>query len=242
MLAIKLSDALAMNRSSTNAIRFFIDELIPPIIRDSRWFMFPFYWIAYRGKLVKEAMEFKSRIATMTPEEYVHFYESIDTISRNRESDLNARCLEAILGALPGGQVSILDAGCGNGLLLRAIGERYPKAVLYGLDLKAPRTPIPGEFTRGSVDAIPFPDKAFDVVICTHTLEHCLHLERAVQELARVGRSELIIVVPKQRPYYYTVDEHVQFFFYREQLTTAVGLSRHECRALGGDWYYRGQL
>jgi ubiquinone/menaquinone biosynthesis C-methylase UbiE len=114
--------------------------------------------------------------------------------------------------------------------------------VLYGLDLKAPRTPIPGEFTRGSVDAIPFPDKAFDVVICTHTLEHCLHLERAVQELARVGRSELIIVVPKQRPYYYTVDEHVQFFFYREQLTTAVGLTRHECRALGGDWYYRGQL
>jgi len=116
VLAIKLSDALAMNRSSTNAIRFFIDELIPPIIRDSRWFMFPFYWFAYRGKLVKEAMEFKSRIAAMTPEEYVHFYESIDTISRNRESDLNARCLEAILGALPGGQVSILDAGCGNGL------------------------------------------------------------------------------------------------------------------------------
>jgi hypothetical protein len=78
-----------MNRSSTNAIRFCIDQLIPPIIRDARWFMFPFYWFAYRGKLVKEAMEFKFRIATMTPEEYVHFYESIDTISRNRESDLN---------------------------------------------------------------------------------------------------------------------------------------------------------
>ena len=40
-----------------------MDELIPPIIRDSRWFMFPIYWFAYRGKLVKEAMEFKSRIA-----------------------------------------------------------------------------------------------------------------------------------------------------------------------------------
>ena len=138
-----------MNRSATNAIRFCIDELIPPIIRDARWFMFPFYWFAYRGKLVREAMEFKSRIATMTPEEYVHFYECIDTISRNRESDLNNRCLKAILDALPGGQVRILDAGCGNGFLLRAIGERNPKAVLYGLDLKAPREPIPGEFTRG---------------------------------------------------------------------------------------------
>ena len=50
-----------------------IDEFIPPIIHDSKWFMLPFYWFAYRGKLVKEAMEFKSRIASMTPEEYVPF-------------------------------------------------------------------------------------------------------------------------------------------------------------------------
>jgi ubiquinone/menaquinone biosynthesis C-methylase UbiE len=144
--------------------------------------------------------------------------------------------------ALPGGQVSILDAGCGNVFLLRAIGERYPKAMLYGLDLKAPRKPIPGKFTRGSVNDIPYPDKAFDVVISTHTLGHCLHLERAVQELMRVGRSELIIVVPKQRSYYYTVDERIQFFFYRDQLTAAMRLPRHKCAALGGDWFYRGQL
>jgi ubiquinone/menaquinone biosynthesis C-methylase UbiE len=149
--------------------------------------------------------------------------------------------LIAVLGTLPSGQVSILDAGCGNGFPLGAIGERHPKAVLYGLDLKVPAKPKPGEFARGSVDAIPI-SKAFDVVICTHALQHCLHLERTVQELTRIGRSELIIVVPKQRPYYYTVDEHVQFFFYREQLTAVMGLPRHECAALGGDWFYRGQL
>jgi hypothetical protein len=55
-------------------------------------------------------MEFKSRIATMTPGEYAHFYESINTISRNRESDLNTRCLKAVLDALLGGQIRILDA------------------------------------------------------------------------------------------------------------------------------------
>jgi ubiquinone/menaquinone biosynthesis C-methylase UbiE len=231
-----------MNRSLTNLIRFFMDECIPPIIRDSKWFMFPFFWLGYRGKLVEEAMEFKSRVASMTPEEYAHFYESIDTISRNRETDLNSQCLEAILGTIPSGPVKILDAGCGNGFLLRAIGKRYPKADLRGLDLKAPGKPIPGAFTRGSIETIPFPDMSFDLVICTHTLEHCLRLERVVQELKRVARSEVIVVVPKQRPYYYTVDEHVQFFFYREQLTTAMGLSRNECRALGGDWFYRGRL
>jgi ubiquinone/menaquinone biosynthesis C-methylase UbiE len=219
-----------------------MDEFMPPIIRDSRWFMFPFFWFAYRGKLIKEAMEFKSRVATMTPQDYAHFYESIDTISRNRETDLNAQCLRTILNKIPDGPVTILDAGCGNGFLLRAIGARYPKADLHGLDIKTPSKRIPGVFTRGSVDAIPFPDKAFDMVICTHTLEHILHLERVVKELKRVGRNILIVVVPKQRPFYYTIDEHVQFFFYREQLTAAIGLQNHECTSLGGDWFYRGRL
>ena len=229
-----------MNRAVTNFIRFLMDELVPPIIRDSKWFMVPFFWLGYRGKLVKEAMAFKSRVATMTLGEYARFYQSIDSISRNRETDLNARCLDAILNALPKGPVNILDAGCGNGFLLRAIRERHSLAQLYGLDVSRSRRPIPGAFVCGSVDAVPFRDNAFDVVICTHTLEHCLHLEKAARELKRVSRSELIVVVPKQRPYYYTVDEHIQFFFYREQLTTALGLPRHECIALGGDWFYRG--
>jgi hypothetical protein len=40
-----------MNRSFTNFIRFLMDELVPPIVRDSKWFMFPFFWFGYRGNL-----------------------------------------------------------------------------------------------------------------------------------------------------------------------------------------------
>jgi ubiquinone/menaquinone biosynthesis C-methylase UbiE len=231
-----------MNRSFTNFIRFLMDELVPPIVRDSKWFMFPFFWFGYRGKFVREVMDFKSRVAAMTPGEYAHFYQSIESISRDRETDLNNQCLEAILGTLPEGPVKILDVGCGNGFLLRAISKRHSVARVYGLDLKCSTQPVPGTFICGSVDAVPFRDKAFDVVICTHTLEHCLYLGRTVRELKRVSRGEIIVVVPKQRPYYYTVDEHVQFFFYREQLTTAIGLAHYECIALGGDWFYRGRL
>jgi ubiquinone/menaquinone biosynthesis C-methylase UbiE len=219
-----------------------MDELVPPIIRDSKWFMFPVFWFAYRGKLVREAMHFKSRVAGMTPAEFTHFYESIETISRRRQTDLNAKCVESILNTLESAPIKILDAGCGNGFLLRVIAERYPNAELHGLDLKPPTNPLPARFTRGSVDALPFSDRSFDVVICTHTLEHCMHLERTVQELKRVAGRVLIVVVPKQRPYYYTVDEHVQFFFYRDQLTSTIGLRQHDCRALGGDWFYRGDL
>jgi ubiquinone/menaquinone biosynthesis C-methylase UbiE len=198
--------------------------------------------VRVQGKFVREVVDFKSRVAAMTPGEYAHFYQSIESISRDRETDLNNQCLEAILGTLPEGPVKILDVGCGNGFLLRAISKRHSVARLYGLDLKCSTQPVPGTFICGSVDAVPFRDKAFDVVICTHTLEHCLYLERTVRELKRVSRGEIIVVVPKQRPYYYTVDEHVQFFFYREQLTTAIGLAHYECIGLGGDWFYRGRL
>ena len=51
-----------MNRGLTNAIRFVMDELIPPFIRDSKVFMYPFYLFAYRGKNIKEVMQFKTKV------------------------------------------------------------------------------------------------------------------------------------------------------------------------------------
>ena len=45
-------EARALNRCFTNAIRLVLDELLLPILRDSRWFMYPFYRIAYRGNNV----------------------------------------------------------------------------------------------------------------------------------------------------------------------------------------------
>ena len=59
-----------MNRNVTNVIRFFMDEWIPAAIRDSRWFMYPFFYLAYRGRNIREVMEFKSRVYSFTPAEY----------------------------------------------------------------------------------------------------------------------------------------------------------------------------
>ena len=70
-----------MNRRLTNAIRFVMDEFFPPVIRDSRWFMYPFYYFAYRGKNIREVMDFKSKVYQFTPEEYASFYQGLNTIS-----------------------------------------------------------------------------------------------------------------------------------------------------------------
>jgi hypothetical protein len=49
-----------MNRRLTNTIRFVMDELLPPIIRDNKYFMYPFFYIWYKGNNVKVHMEFKN--------------------------------------------------------------------------------------------------------------------------------------------------------------------------------------
>lgn len=232
-----------MNRNITSFIRFVMDECLPPCIRDNRWFMLPFYFVAYRGRNVRKAMDFKRDVVRMTPEEYNRYYASISSISRDRDTDLNTQCIAQIrtlFSELPGGRV--LDAGSGSGFIARLIRDEFPGIEVVSLDIVPPPAPVPGEFFQASLHALPFAAGSFDLVLCCHALEHCLNLDRVVAELKRVCRGELVVVVPRQRRYYYTLDEHVQFFLYEEQLTTAIGLPQHQCLRMGGDWFYRGSL
>ncbi len=235
-----------MNRRFTNMVRFILDECIPPLIRDTRWFMYPFYWIGYRGKNLETAIHFKQRVSSMSKKEYSDFYNSLDTISRNRKTDLNQECIDEILTAIPDGPIRILDVGCGNGYLLKWIETHRPRASLHGVDIKVPRTESDANskitYHQAEITELPFDDGSFDFVISTHTLEHCLRLDEAIRELKRVAREQLLIVTPRQRPYLYTIDEHVQFFFYPELLTVPIDIQNHRCISLGGDWFYQGIL
>ena len=70
-------------------------------------------------------------------------------------------------------------------------------------------------------------------------LEHVPDLKAAVLKLRRLCRRQLIIVVPCQRYYYYTLDEHVHFFTHAQQLAPMMGLESGallDCRKLDGDW------
>ena len=231
-----------MNRRTTNAIRFVLDELMPPFIRDSKVLMYPLYVFAY-GKLdVRREMAFKELVHTWTSTEYQDFYRSLTTsISRRRMTDLNAPSVTRILEEIAGAQ-TVVDVGCGNGWLLGEIGENRPDATLFGVDVvDAPRLSGSYHYTRALVERLPFRDNAFDVVVCTHTLEHLLDLDAAVAELTRVARNKLVIVVPRQRPYRYTLDEHVNFFRHRYELVNAIGLSDYRCDNVSGDWVYVGR-
>lgn len=230
-----------MNRKLTNSIRFVMDELIPPFIRDSKIFMYPFFYLAYRGRNIREMMDFKSKVYQYTPEQYAHLYNNLNSISRNRVTDLNQASIDLIIKELHDGVFeNIVDIGCGSGYLLNLIGEKFPQLNRTGFDIKNASGEEKFNFVQGNLESLPFDDKSFDVVICCHTIEHLLKLDDCIAELVRITKKKLIIVTPCQRYFYYTLDEHVNFFPLKEQLIHLFPFQSNNCKLIDGDWVYIG--
>ena len=90
---------------------------------------------------------------------------------------------------------SLLDVGCGTGVLLEALAASVPDAKLSGADpspemLDVARTRL-GEavvLRQGHAENLPFADQAFDVVVCTNTLHYFRNPQGALEGMARVLR------------------------------------------------------
>jgi len=213
-----------------------MDEWVPPSIRDSRWFMYPFFAIAYRGKNVKQAMDFKKLVYDFSEEEYRQYYAGLDTISRNRPTDLNEACIQAMLERIPRDAKRLLDVGCGRGYFLGKVAEARPDLQLVGVDVVDKLAFSGAQLVSGNIEALPFEDGSFDVVTCSHTLEHIIRPARAVSELRRVAKNTLFVVVPCQRYFYFTLDEHVNFYPQREMLLAELEAPGARCDKIQGDW------
>ncbi|MCI0394694.1 MAG: class I SAM-dependent methyltransferase [Chloroflexi bacterium] len=111
-------------------------------------------------------------------------------------------------------QTVLLDAGCAEGLYLRAL---HPLICLgIGLDLSFPKLArgcslASGNdnaggignlfFTVASLEQIPSPPAAFDLALCVETIEHVPDHRLAIAELFRVLKpgGQAIISVPTER-------------------------------------------
>lgn len=97
------------------------------------------------------------------------------------------------LEARPGDKV--LDAGCGTGALLHALASRQRKLELAGLDLspemlEIARARLGGrvELRQGRLEAMPFDDSSFDLVISTSVFHYLRRPGEALAEVWRVLR------------------------------------------------------
>jgi SAM-dependent methyltransferase len=217
-----------------------LEDLLPPALRDSPLFL-PLMYLVW-GRDARRFIEFRERARTMSAEEYAGFYARITPI--HGECDLNRPCIERILAEVEGG--SVLDAGCGRGHLAGLIARADPGATVVGADLAPPAAQGPPNlrFVEGWLGRLPFADKSFDTVVCTHVLEHLPDLDGALADLRRIVRRRLILVVPKEREARYPLNLHVHFFPYRHSFLNRIGApeGRFECEVLQGDIYYREAL
>jgi ubiquinone/menaquinone biosynthesis C-methylase UbiE len=98
---------------------------------------------------------------------------------------------------------SVLDAGCGEGETLARLAGCLPRHV-FGVDIRPDslefaRRRLPSlEASLQSVYELEFEDEAFDLVLCLEVLEHLERPERALSELCRVSRSDLVLSVPHE--------------------------------------------
>ena len=122
------------------------------------------------------------------------------------------------------------------------VRKERPEIEVTGFDVVNKASYEDLRVVTGSAEALPFDDKSFDVVACSHTLEHLLEPSRAVAELKRVASKVLYVAVPCQRYYFYTLDEHVNFYPQKENLLSELGIFDAECRKIRGDWLLRADL
>lgn len=94
----------------------------------------------------------------------------------------------------------VLDAGCGTGGTLKAIGRHFPNARLHGLDISEQacaytRSKTGASVTVGSVDALPHADGSFDALVSCDVLGYRIDVDAALSGFHRVLRPNGICVL-----------------------------------------------
>ena len=90
---------------------------------------------------------------------------------------------------------TVLDVGCGEGHLIphhysNRLGLDFSPVAVQKCLLKGRLAVV------GRAEALPFPDKSFDVVTCLETLEHTEDPVAVLAECKRVARRVVLISVP----------------------------------------------
>ncbi len=113
----------------------------------------------------------------------------------------NKTRVEYIKSIIPDDARTLLDVGCGNGILVNFLHEKYANQFdrICGCDrsqtsLKQVKT----EKYESDIQELPFADNEFDIVTCLEVIEHLPHkvFEKALCEIERIAKKWVIISVP----------------------------------------------
>jgi SAM-dependent methyltransferase len=232
---------LKVSRETTIIVKFFLDECLPPIIRDS--FLYRMFQRAVLGKSAPYFIRFRNYFLKLKPGELERWYRKTEKDTVHSVCDLNAASIAVIRSLIVGRHV--LDVACGSGFLSRELGrDEYSVTGVDFVIRKNVLTHPNVTYITANIEALPFKNKQFSTTVSTHTLEHTLNIGTAIDELRRVTNKRLIVVLPKERPYKYGCNLHTYFFPYEYSIFQLFGYlpGKQTLSLVGGDWLYTEQV
>jgi len=115
-----------------------------------------------------------------------------------------ARAMVEYYAIKPGDR--ILDVGCGKGFLLYDFTLVVPELEVVGIDIsdyavEHAKDEIKKRLRVGNANALPFPDRHFDLVYSINTLHNLYNydLDRSLREIERVGKRNKYVCVESYR-------------------------------------------
>lgn len=149
----------------------------------------------------------------MQPDDIKRFYETYgdEIVAKRLESPYPLRSYahrtqyETIAKIVKPGE-TVLDAGCGEGVLTWYLAERGAKVT--GMDISKPNIEAAKRFLEkkgvddrvtlvlGDAEKLPFPDASFDWVISSHVLEHLPDFDKGLSEIHRVTKKRAVVALP----------------------------------------------
>ena len=101
---------------------------------------------------------------------------------------------------------SLLDVGCGEGVLVHSWAQRLGAARVVGIDLEeesiqagwSERRAPNLEYRVMEAENLPFADREFDLASAIEVLEHVPDPEHTVSEMARCAERHLLVSVPRE--------------------------------------------
>ncbi|HEY5316876.1 MAG TPA: class I SAM-dependent methyltransferase [Solirubrobacteraceae bacterium] len=130
-------------------------------------------------------------------------YGSTNPVVRRLMHGFEAALAELFDRAAPG---SVLDVGCGEGVLTHRWAEQLGERRIVGIDLEDPKLRAEWatrqrpnlEYRATPAEDLPFAAGEFDLAAAIEVLEHVPDPRRTLAEMARVSARHLLVSVPRE--------------------------------------------
>jgi SAM-dependent methyltransferase len=128
------------------------------------------------------------------------YYSRPSLWGENYWSDVQLERAKETVVLLPTGIESVLDVGCGAGVVSQELRRRFRRVVSADFTFNPLRQVRNAQIpcVQGNACSLPFRNNAFDAVIATELIEHLSQAERhqVLKEMGRISQRFILVTVP----------------------------------------------